>query len=759
MQRLVLVVLWSASLLSTLEARQGSQRIGQWKNFTDMKTVRALGAGTGALWAATAGGSFAYDPVESAFVKFTNTDGLSSNDLTAITLDQSGAVWVGASDGSINVREAGWRDIRDIAASNRIQRSIKKFVQLGDSMLVVTDFGVSVYVMSKKEFGDTYANFGFTTPPVVKSVLVHGNRIWVATNQGIASAQRGSSNLTSPTAWTRYGGLPSTNTTSLGLFSDTLIVGCINGAAFFSADTFLAMTAFAGKAIVDMEQRNNTLTILSNSGGSFSVEAITHVNSAAQLISSVAGMLGSDLLLDSSPGLWVSTSVNGIARWDGTAWSFISPNGPQSNLFASLAVDDDGVLWVGTGFNAGGRGFYRYDPSKPEGLQWKNFVYPECPLLQNNDYYKVSIGANGSVWASSWGFGVVEVVADTIRRRLHAATTPSLATSDGSNPNYPVIGSVVVGPDGSSWFVNRTATNGNVLARLVDDTTFVYYRNLYNPGDGGFFHNMVIDRLGTKWLGNAEPAAKATTRGLYYFNENSVVSGTEATGGWGYISTTDGLPSAYVLSLAVDATGDVWVGTDLGAMIITDPQFPRTRRTPSFPLREQTVQAIAVDGVNNKWVGTREGVFVLNADGTQLLEQHTVLTTGGKLVSDDVRSVAIDQRRGIVYLGTEKGLSSLNIVAVETKETFADLEVGPNPYHVPNEEQLIIRDLVGNTTVKILTVNGSLVSQFKAQGGGRAFWDGKDSQGRFVSTGIYFIVAFADNGNQIGIGKVAVVRR
>ena len=51
------------------------------------------------------------------------------------------------------------------------------------------------------------------------------------------------------------------------------------------------------------------------------------------------------------------------------------------------------------------------------------------------------------------------------------------------------------------------------------------------------------------------------------------------------------------------------------------------------------------------------------------------------------------------------------------------------------------------------------MAEFKAQGGGRAFWDGRDMKGEVVQSGVYFVVAFAENGNQTITGKIAVVRR
>jgi hypothetical protein len=194
-------------------------------------------------------------------------------------------------------------------------------------------------------------------------------------------------------------------------------------------------------------------------------------------------------------------------------------------------------------------------------------------------------------------------------------------------------------------------------------------------------------------------------------------------------------------------------------MIISDPLFPKQRHFTSFPLREQSIQAIAVDAVNNKWVGTKEGVFVMNSDATQILQQYTVTSTGGKLVDNDIRAIAIDQQRGKAYVGTEKGLSSIEIAPVATVRSFTTLTMGPNPFKLPANAPLEIRNLVSESFIKILAVDGSLVSEFQAQGGGRAFWDGRDSSGELVGSGIYFVVAYAENGDQVGSGKVAVIRR
>ena len=746
------------SLPALVVGQQSSLDLGRWKNFTDMKVVRGVAATTDSVWAATAGGLFLFIPSANRFIKFTNSDGLSSNDLTAVTLDATGRVWVGSSDGFVNAYNAPtgeWTEIRNINESEQVAKTVRTLLVRGDSLFIGTDYGISVLQISRKEFRDTYANLGFSTQAGVNDVKIYKNRIWVATDLGVASAPLGAPNLSAPTSWTQYvvaNGLPTNASSSISILHDSVVVGTALGVAMFDGTKFSPAPAFVNRIVYDLLARANDVVVLLGDAGSYRLESFTNFASPSTVIAinsqSPANSFAAQPLTST---LWVGTLLHGIARWTGS-WEYKVPNGPASSLFSSIAVDDNGVLWAASGISGRGTGFYRYDPSAPEDSQWKNYDASSYPVMKNNDYYKVSLGVPGTVWVSSWGVGVVEVVGDSIRRRLDQTTTPALAGSVASDPNYVVIGGAAVDSKGSTWFVDRTAVNGFHLVQLKGDGTANYRTSISD----GRLTNILIDRYDTKWFANAEPSDKPSTY-LYYFNENLTVAGTSDLGGWGFIPS--GLPSNTILSLALDLDGDVWVGTDLGVVIFTDPTSPIKSKTAYIPLLGQTIQAIAVDAVNNKWAGTKEGVNVLNSDGTQLLAQYSVLTTNGKLVSDDIRSIAFDQKRGIVYFATEKGLSSLEVFPVQAARTMTSLEVGPNPFVVPSVIPLTIRNLAAESTIKILSTNGTLVCEFKAQGGGRAFWDGRNKQGDVVQSGIYFVVAYTENGTQTSTGKIAVVRR
>ena len=761
MIRRATMVLLAAGGIQSLYAQ--APGIGAWESYTAMTSVRSIAVRSGTVLAATGGGMFSFRWGTETFERATNTNGLTTNDLTAVGLDTRGRTWVGASDGAVNVYDSAagrWLLIDDIRLSNKIQRRIHRFRTHGDTVFVVSSFGVLVFRTSRWEFGDTYANFGFVTSPDVRDVVVAADTVWVATSLGMAAASLHAVNLSAPSSWTIYDtseGLPSNDVRSLEAADDTLLVGTSGGLVIRSAGAFAPHISFNGASIKRIIKHQSGVSVLSVESGSVVVSEIGSVFGSRTSLPATSAFQSEDMARDKSTGtVWLTTTSAGAAWYDGSGWRTVQPNGPLSNQFLSLGVDDGGTVWAATGIDNGGRGFKRFNPSEDEGKRWRDFTALTHPVLVGNDYYKISIIHDGSVWVSSWGDGAVKIVADSIVRKIDTQSIPALGTTGAGSPLFTVTGSVVADLDGRLWFASYLTTS-RMLSRLDDDTTFTYFQNGYTSGESRFT-SVAIDRFGTKWLANSESMKKSAT-GLYYFNENMTLPGTQGTGGWGHVSQSTGLSDNIVLSIAVDLEGDVWVGTDLGVTIFNEPSDPRIRRSTSFPLREQTIQTIAVDALNNKWAGTKEGVFVVSPDGAQLLDQYTVANTNGKLLANDVRSIAIDHKNGIAYFGTEMGLNVLSIAAVQTSRTLERLALGPSPFVLPSTDPLTIRNLVPNATIKILQVNGVLVAEFAAQGGGRAFWDGRNASGDLVSSGTYLIVAFSDNGEQVTTGKVAVIRR
>jgi len=140
------------------------------------------------------------------------------------------------------------------------------------------------------------------------------------------------------------------------------------------------------------------------------------------------------------------------------------------------------------------------------------------------------------------------------------------------------------------------------------------------------------------------------------------------------------------------------------------------------------------------------------------LEQYN--TDNSPIPTNDIKSLAVDDKNGLVYIGTDLGLTSLKTSSVAPADNFNGLFVYPNPVKIKDNDnvRITIDGLIKNSSVKVLSVTGKLVKEFVTPGGKVAFWDGKDESGNFVSSGIYIIVAYDEEGSNVAKAKVAILR-
>ncbi len=199
---------------------------------------------------------------------------------------------------------------------------------------------------------------------------------------------------------------------------------------------------------------------------------------------------------------------------------------------------------------------------------------------------------------------------------------------------------------------------------------------------------------------------------------------------YGYITTNKGLSSNAIYSLAIDRRGDLWVGTSLGVNIITNLSSvlssanPQLKITTSFSVRQQTINALAVDPLKSKMAWYKPGIIFINSDGTQLLA--SLNTKNSPLLSDQIESIAIDEKTGRVYVGTASGLTSFDTPSILPVESFNGLNIYPNPLILKDGNQLVTIDgLIRNTDIKITTVSGKLVASIFLTRRAHAFWDGR----------------------------------
>jgi ligand-binding sensor domain-containing protein len=718
---------------------------GQWRNYTAMLQVRdAVHAGD-TMYVAASGGIFRSVHRGETIETITTSEGLSAVDLTSVTIDANGNVYVGALGGMIDRYDPvtdTWNAILDITRTDFPTKDITVLRTRSDTLYVGTSFGVSIYSTSRREFNDSYIKFGgFPTQTAVTAIAYNDTYLWVGTELGVARGRLNDPLLAAPDRWETFSAqLPSAVVNDIAFFGDRPYVATDRGLAWFDGNQWHAVPSFTGQNVVSLAA--GEVLYVATPFRVFSMDGNGAVTSYGDPL---PGQI-SKLVFD---GEYVSALVSsyGIARLNG-AWQYIIPEGPLTNLLVDVAVADDGTVWIGTGaFSSTARGVSRLIPGV--SAAWENYPASIYPELRTNAYHKVFVARDGSVWGSAWGGGISRFEPDgTITNYSRADGL----TGDQADPNYVVTGRAGEDSFGNIWFTMRDAANRQPLARWSPEGTFTFFTNRRNPNAIRLM-DLLVDRYDTKWMISVDPSQ----RGLFYYNEHEEI-GTSVDG-WGTVTTQHGIPSGTINVIVEDNRGEIWIGTDVGLAIITNPRDPQLSVRDLFVLQDQFINSIAVDPLNRKWIGTKDGVFLLSSDGTQLLVQYNVENTGNRLLSDDVLSVAFDGNRGIVYFGTERGLSSLTTEAVAPRTTFDDLFVAPNPYLIPADYQLKIDGLVRNSSVKILSMDGRLVRDFNSPGGRIAYWDGRDATGRHVASGVYIIVGISEDGSEVGKGKVTVVRK
>lgn len=737
---------------------EGLAGIGDWKNHTDMKNVRSIATDGKTVWAATSGGVFRFNPVDSTYQKFVNSNGLSTNDVTAIFIDLSSRVWIGHQSGNIDLydpRSEHWSYVTDIALTSQVNRTINGFYQNGDDLYIATAFGVTVFSISKFEFSDTYTGFDQNIlQPNVTATAVFQDRLFLTTSAGIISSNAGAGNLSDPKSWTVSSPLI-TSANHLLEFNGGLYASTASGMLKFQNNSWNITNGLVSNVRIVAALDTAILFV-----DGTELKALNTVNSVSVFSAAVPGTVTSGTVT-ANKTIFLGFSSSGIGSMNAAfQWRSYFPNGPNSNKFYHIVVDERGHLWSASGANGGGTGFSRFD-----GSLWRNFTTSNTPLLRTNDCFAVSIGPNNSKWISTWGEGLLLIDAnETVVRRFDYDNPGFFGVIrdpvDGI-PSYTVPGRVAVDKSGAIWVTIYASINKNkVVWKMNADSSWQSFPGSPFGSPSSFMRHIVIDQNDTKWfMGSiigSNPPENITS---VFFNEKNSVSNT--TNGWGFISENDGLTDDHIYSIVVEQSGDLWLGTGNGITIITNPSNPTDRVSKVFQqsVRDQAVNCIAIDALNNKWVGTSTGVYVLSFDGTQLLAQYTVESTNRQLVDNNIQSIAFDMKRGIAYFGTEKGLSSLEVAAIASKNKFTSIDLSPNPIYLPSQSSVEIRGLVDESTIKVMALNGKVIKQFSAQGGGRAFWDCRDSDGRLVASGIYIIVAHNRIGDQVSSAKVAVIQQ
>ena len=722
-----------------------SQQATNWRNYTDMKNIIDVKSTNNGFWGASGGGAFFYNTLSDSFNILSKADGLNGGSLTSITIDKNGNVWFGSSNGIIDIYNPNTKNISTILDiynnSERTQKSINFLKSIGDTIYAATDFGISLINPNDLTFYDTYFKYGNLSAYIPVNSITITNKIYACTDQGVVVQKEGSQNLSAPESWNVYttsNGLPSNITFKVVSYDGSIVASTKNGLSKFNGSSWERFLPQLTGNISDIISNGDSLIIL-NGKQIFSYKNgnLNSIYNSQIEITKLDVLNGTALLAATASG---AMNIN--------SGEFLYPNGPEANQFPALSVDNDGNLWSASGRDGNGVGFYKFD-----GQKWTNYTSTNS-AISNDDYFFIYSAPNNSTYIGNWGAGFARITDNNITL-FNSSNTDLKGITD--NPNFIVVSSFASDSKENIWILNFWASDRNILSTLTSDS--IWYSFKIPTANRVLLkqYSLVIDPYDTKWFISQDPSQL----GLFYFNENNTLkeTGDDISG---LLTTSNGLNTNTVTSVVVDRRGDIWVGTSLGVNVITQTYTivssskPQLSISSIFTLRQQSINCMAVDPLNQKWIGTNEGLLHVTSDGTALIDAYT--SKNSPLLSDIIRSIAIDPNSGTVYVGTDEGLTSFVTPSIMPKESFDQLLIYPNPFILKNDGKFLTVDgLIRDSDLKILTINGKLVAEFSSPGGRTATWDGKDLNGNLVSSGVYLVVAYDKDGNNVSTSKVAIL--
>jgi ligand-binding sensor domain-containing protein len=734
--------------------------IDGWTAYVSHRNTVEITKRNSVIYTITQGGLFSYGINNNEIHQFSTVEGLSGLNPTTVYHDvSSGIVFLGFANGTINYldEQENIFYISDIERSELFtNKQINRFASRDNLLYVATEFGIVVYDIARKETRISVTKIGSApSGSAVHDIAFAGGRLWAAMgNRGLWSVSLQESNITLPEVWRN-------ESDSNGLTGSNISFVCTSNETLYCklADTIFSRPPGESWSHAPFPYRDYGYLNATDVATFANQGSLTCVLRSDNTYLEVDNEGTTNCSYVDGETVYIGDRTVGLLQWrDGSGFENLAPGGPKNNFVTDLAAGN-GDLYIAP------RGIVppsarRYDKS---GIPYFNlhnggwkindtrsgdlFADPDSVYM---DFVRTCYDKNtGTCYVGSWGEGIVELKDGDVVRTY---TQENSGLNSGSSQN--LIAGLAMDEFGNLWIAQRIA-NIPLNVKTPDGTWYEFTPPVPVTPIG-----LIIDDYNNKWIISAG-------QGLVVFNDNYTLDDPSDDRSLIVNSNfgTGGLPNNSVTSIAQDLDQQIWIGTNEGVTIVYDPSVIWTSdfQDAACPiidgfclLRDQRVNDIAVDGANRKWLATENGAYLVNEDGTILLDHFT--TDNSPLFDNDVKAVAVDHTTGEVFFGTSKGTISFIGRAIDGKEDASELYAFPNPVWDDFEGDVMIKGMRSFSKVKITTPDGRLVRELDSFGG-EVPWDRRDIYGNQVRPGIYLIMVADANGEGAGITKLAIVER
>ncbi len=741
---------------------QMSVPMGQWRTHFAYNNTRLLAVSNSEVYALSGGVLYSIDKNEESITTYSKINGLSDNGICLIKyFDERNLLLIAYENGNLDLYYDN-RDeivnINDILKKNIVaSKSVNDAIMHENFLYLALPFGIVKVNLDKDEIADTYYMQAENDEYYdIKSLTVMDSEFWAVSEDAIFQAKTSGVNLANFQNWKVMLGVPTGKNQSALAIGENLYLLKQNGKLYdFYGNSWLV----ADNGVVNISEYKGVLAISKNNSVKIPEKSIDIPIEPAMAV------------CDRNAGaLWVAGKQDGIFAVDladNTRTNSYKPFGPAIDEIWRMRWSGERMFAVQGGrwavpFGITGRVMIL------DGFHWKEVTPAELsvfPYDQPHDFMDIAIDPNDNThfWIASSGTGILEFKQD--KPCLDFNWTSAQIDNQVENAVFDQQGSLWIANPKSQYYIKRIDYNqGSYAVTPIANV---------NPAGVYATSELIIDPIQSKY--KYLVMARGDTKVVVLDDNNTPETSDDRLAVLSQFRDQDGKPFSADFFLSADydrESGALWVGTNSGPVILPKPKRAfdnpdyRVQRIKisrndgtsyaDYLLENEVINALAIDGNNRKWLGTESsGVYLLSSDGTQEIYHFT--QDNSPLLSNFIRNISINHSTGEVFFATNKGLISFQADATEPQESYSSLHAFPNPVRPDYDGDITIKGLADGSVVKILDTRGNVVFETYVRGGS-AVWQGRQSNGQRVASGVYTAVCITADKSKHSTVKILIVR-
>ncbi len=776
---------WVLILLTT--CLTSFAQVGTWESLPTMTEIRALLPLQNQVILASNGGIMTVDKTTGAFeygIKGLQTD---NYDVITVFIDSDSLLWIGSkSPGPI---------VEVISLKTGVRQPVEfvdldqanSFTQVGDSIYTTYQDGLEGGILlyrkkaAKIEYLDLFNNFPAQSTLDLTSigdVICQKGKLLFRTTKHILWVDLNGSNLKDPANW-NVTAIPTGNTKINRLleYGDELLLAMDNKLYSYDYLEFNELVKL-GTTVLDLAQdplNPNRIVLASTSG-------IFEYNIDSGSIDQLAELAGIHSIGIQDTAIWVASNTDFLSVLTEATYEIFSANRPIDHLFNRILSSATGQL-VGAAINGisihSEKGWRTIRPGitnsfGPEQYNWDALIVDTLAYGGNAVVEDMIIDHFGSIYLSLQGRGVFKFGDEPVFYDAENGVLEPTFDSD----TYILPTQMALDSHGNVWITTKFVREGGSVLTILGADQEIYHIKQYQGGlDTRMVKSIAIDDNDLVWIGSQIASDLQASGGIHLIENYGDLDQQAGLS----VSSLIGSPLASneILQLEVDARNTLWILTPAGVQSMPLPdeflnstelrnwaRLYMTRNDADlyyyWQLTDYNVTGIEIDQRGHHWfLSSNAGVHVLQDNGRWINGGFGYNTANSDLLDNEIHSVTFNAESGQAFFSTPKGISILNTPFANPKENYSSIHIYPQPFNPNIHDKVIIQGLMDNSAVKVLTISGTLVKELSSESnevqGFEAHWDGRDTAGDLVGSGVYILYLFNDDG-AASSQKLAILR-